>query len=111
MKDRCSPWYSCLDSGGPEACRQEQSLYPASVASAGISLALCALLGRFLGWCLPFMSCYDAIAAVSRSAAKGGVLVCLDWPASSRPRPKPVLPWPAPVSFALLLPIAALARP
>ena len=38
------------DSGGPEACRQEQSRYPASVASAGISLALCALLGRVLGW-------------------------------------------------------------
>ena len=67
--------------------------------------------GTILGLVLAFVCCRDATAAVSRFAAKGGVLARLDWPASSRPQPKPVLPWPAPVSFALVLPITALARP
>ena len=48
-------------------------------------VALCELLWGILSWRLFFSSRHDAIAAVSRFAAKGGVLVSLDWPASSRP--------------------------
>ena len=82
--------FHTLDSGGAAARGQEQSRYSASAEAAvalhgasrlassssrsGRGEGVCPLVGNF--------GHYDNYAAV---AAKGGVIVYLDWPASSRP--------------------------
>ena len=92
--------------------RQCMALRALLQGTAALAEAFCALAGRFLGCCLDFVCCHDAIAAVSRFRRQGRrprVFGLAGFrPALTNTRSS-VANCGQPL--ALVLPIAALTRP